>query len=268
MIQVLNVNKQGNKVVSYTCTDGMQTLNISKQQLANYIEQHLVTNATKQLYNGSIIIRVKDANKINFEKMMAKSKLLNDYTEINRQICVELVKIQINLIKALKNTTGFDELHYKGCTYKFETVDIQKEVDDVTVNDMLNVDSGEAYLEINGDTCISKTDLQNNKVTGARLNIIDIYNGSEFLGMMQLCTDKIENKFNNTVFRLYFDIQNRDSEKFIIDNYFKCNVLGRLFKALGGYDQKSTNVGMTYQKLNEVLDKIIYSLQVIKQSKR
>ena len=63
MITVLKVNKQGNKIISYTCTDGAQTLDISKEQLCGYIDKKMVSNAKMQNYQGNIIVRVSDAIK-------------------------------------------------------------------------------------------------------------------------------------------------------------------------------------------------------------
>ena len=39
MITVLNINKNGNKVVDYTCTDGALVLHVTKEQLINYINK-------------------------------------------------------------------------------------------------------------------------------------------------------------------------------------------------------------------------------------
>lgn len=63
MITVLKINKQGNKIISYTCTDGGQTLDLSKEQLCGYIDKKMVSNAKIQVYQGNIIVRVSDAAK-------------------------------------------------------------------------------------------------------------------------------------------------------------------------------------------------------------
>ena len=62
MIAVMRVNKVGNRVQSYTCTDGNRTIDLTKQQLSKYIDDRKVVNATKQVYNGTLIIRVNDYN--------------------------------------------------------------------------------------------------------------------------------------------------------------------------------------------------------------
>ena len=46
MITVLSINKRGNKIESYTCTDGLKTINISKDILIGHIKNKQVTNAT------------------------------------------------------------------------------------------------------------------------------------------------------------------------------------------------------------------------------
>lgn len=63
MIQVLKINKHGNRIVSYTCTDGSKTLDLTKEQLINFIDRKMVNNAKKQVYQGKTIIRVDDAAK-------------------------------------------------------------------------------------------------------------------------------------------------------------------------------------------------------------
>ena len=63
MIQVLKINKHGNRISSYTCTDGSKTLDLTKEQLINFIDRKMVNNAKKQVYQGKTIIRVDDAAK-------------------------------------------------------------------------------------------------------------------------------------------------------------------------------------------------------------
>ena len=62
MIKVIKINKVGNRISSYTCTDGNTTIDISKDQLIKYIDAKQAENATKQIYKGTIIIRVKEAD--------------------------------------------------------------------------------------------------------------------------------------------------------------------------------------------------------------
>ena len=62
MINIISINKQGNKIISYTCTNGSETKNLTKEQVSKLIDKKQVSNATKQVYKGNTIIRVKDAN--------------------------------------------------------------------------------------------------------------------------------------------------------------------------------------------------------------
>lgn len=62
MIKVLNVNKEGNRVKSYTCTDGSSTAELSKEQLISHINNGNVSNARIQVYKGNTIIRVADSD--------------------------------------------------------------------------------------------------------------------------------------------------------------------------------------------------------------
>lgn len=57
-VRVLSINKVGNIVKSYTCTDGRNVKDFNKDQLIALIDNRLVTNARKQIYKGRIIIRV------------------------------------------------------------------------------------------------------------------------------------------------------------------------------------------------------------------
>ena len=66
MLKVLRVNKQGNKILSYTCTDGTKQGDITKDQLVEHIKRKNVSNARVQVYNGTVIVRITDdADKIN-----------------------------------------------------------------------------------------------------------------------------------------------------------------------------------------------------------
>ena len=61
MIKVLQVNKVGNRIRSYVCTDGNgRTTALSKRQLTELIRMGRVDNASIQVYNGGVIIRIKD----------------------------------------------------------------------------------------------------------------------------------------------------------------------------------------------------------------
>lgn len=62
MIKVLSVNKEGNRVKSYTCTDGASTAELSKEQLISHINNGNVSNARIQVYKGNTIIRVADSD--------------------------------------------------------------------------------------------------------------------------------------------------------------------------------------------------------------
>ena len=74
MVTVLKVNKLNNRIISYTCTDGNTTVDISKQELETYIKRKLATNATIQTYNGRTIIRVTDVLKANTNINTKKSE--------------------------------------------------------------------------------------------------------------------------------------------------------------------------------------------------
>ena len=60
MIRVISINKQGNKIISYTCTDGKRNSDLTKEQLIEYIKRKQVSNARLQIYKGSSIVRVTE----------------------------------------------------------------------------------------------------------------------------------------------------------------------------------------------------------------
>lgn len=98
MIRVKSVNKRGNRIISYTCTDGNKTLDISKESLHEYIKSGAVENATSQIYNGTIIIRVKNADKL----IVKDSSNLNAST-INSTELIDMVNSLNKATMALEN---------------------------------------------------------------------------------------------------------------------------------------------------------------------
>lgn len=65
MITIVGVNKQGNKILNYDCTDGSKSLKLTKDEVAELIKKKEVTNARMQIYKNNVIIRVKDVvNKV------------------------------------------------------------------------------------------------------------------------------------------------------------------------------------------------------------
>ncbi len=64
-IEVTQVNKQGNRIISYTCNDGKKTKDLTREQLAVAIDRKMVKNATKQIYQSKIIIRVSNEVPVN-----------------------------------------------------------------------------------------------------------------------------------------------------------------------------------------------------------
>lgn len=74
MIKVLNINKEGNRVRSYTCTDGSSTAELSKEQLISHINNGNVSNARIQVYKGNTIIRVADSDSATTTRKRAPRK--------------------------------------------------------------------------------------------------------------------------------------------------------------------------------------------------
>ena len=59
-IRVASVNKEGNHIVSYVCTDGRATRTVPKDCVLYYIKQGRVANATTVEQDGKINIRVTE----------------------------------------------------------------------------------------------------------------------------------------------------------------------------------------------------------------
>ena len=57
MINVIQVNKTGRRIVEYICKDGRKKLHICKEELSKLITEGKVSNAKTQTYKGTIIIR-------------------------------------------------------------------------------------------------------------------------------------------------------------------------------------------------------------------
>lgn len=85
MIKVLSVNKQGNRIISYTCTDGSRTIDLTKGQLSNYISNKQVINATQQIYKGNTIIRIKSDTYNRLNSNMVDTQLCNNENKYKTQ---------------------------------------------------------------------------------------------------------------------------------------------------------------------------------------
>lgn len=63
MIKIISINKQGNKIIDYSCeSDGAQ-ISLTKEQLVEKINNKEVSNAHIQIYKGQTIIRVNLGDK-------------------------------------------------------------------------------------------------------------------------------------------------------------------------------------------------------------
>ena len=80
MLTVLGVNKVGNRIESYTVTDGKATFEETKTRLINYIRNHQVTNATVQVYNGNVIVRIKDTVPVSTMTYGEREEKVSDIT--------------------------------------------------------------------------------------------------------------------------------------------------------------------------------------------
>lgn len=63
MIQVLKVNRRGSRIISYTCTDGKQTLDLSRESLIKYINKGVVLNAYVKIYSDRTVVKIGNVNK-------------------------------------------------------------------------------------------------------------------------------------------------------------------------------------------------------------
>ena len=109
MIKVLNVVKNSNKIVGYNCTDGKQVRLITKEQLAKFIDARQCLNATKQVYKGQIIIRLKEKLSVNTMSTMQKN---------NTQSVKTATTANVNGIKAKEAT----QIKENALTHKKESI--------------------------------------------------------------------------------------------------------------------------------------------------
>lgn len=112
MLTVLKINKDGNRIKNYTCTDGINTMVLTKEQLAMQIEDKQVTNATRQITNGNIVIRVKSvpkAKKGDAIKMRCNIKAaMYDLMQNNCRCDYEVVAKDPKLSKKFANALSLD----------------------------------------------------------------------------------------------------------------------------------------------------------------
>lgn len=91
MIQVLKVNKQGNKIVSYTCTDGATVLDLTKEHLIKYINNKQVINAKVQMYQGKPIVRVTEAKSVSTNKIKENTSKTNKVKQTDKNELIEFI---------------------------------------------------------------------------------------------------------------------------------------------------------------------------------
>ena len=100
MIRVIRVNKAGNRIKSYACTDGKETVEVTKDKLSELIRNKEVCNATQQLYKGSIIIRIKEVD-------AGKTDGVGRQEQKNRIDKVNDIKAVMGATKRIKLRDGF-----------------------------------------------------------------------------------------------------------------------------------------------------------------
>ena len=64
MIKVLKINKEKNRVKSYTCMDGDKEFELSKDELVELIRDKQVSNATAYKFEGITSVRIVDKKKM------------------------------------------------------------------------------------------------------------------------------------------------------------------------------------------------------------
>lgn len=233
MITVLKINKQGNKILSYTCTDGKNNKDISKEQLIQYIDAKQVTNAKKQIYKGSTIIRVKEID-------TAKPK--NIVSNTDSKISIEaLVTIINNMLVKINNNNNIYAAIFnkygKGNGYSYDKL-YQMSLGDISLGWIIELDdnivvSGMDSIKVDKTafndffTCKNKVHRLNNKYFNEITGMIHKYFGSDTNAVV-LKSDKYIGRYDKRP-----DNENEDTysiEKTTVDgkNYVIIHCLGVL----------------------------------------
>lgn len=161
MIKVTKINKQGNRIQSYTCTDGKQTLDLTKEQLISYIDKKMVSNAKKQTYQGKTIIRIND-KEISYIEVPKQS---NIKTADNLNQCKYTQNDKVQTVDKLSNTQlikfieeakkrGIKELSLEQIVVDTSTLNIRK-VPKIDIDKLIKAEVEKAlfnrYVAIYGD---------------------------------------------------------------------------------------------------------------------
>lgn len=100
MITILGVNKSGNKIIDYDCTDGSNTLKLTKDKLAELIQNKEVSNAKMQVYKGTVIIRVKDSVKT-INQVIVQNTQIKEESDMKKEITQKEMKHAVTTMEEL-----------------------------------------------------------------------------------------------------------------------------------------------------------------------
>lgn len=147
MITVLKINKQGNKITSYTCTDGNKTLDLTKEMLIELIGKKVVVNAKIQVYQGRTIIRLSDKVITSQNNEKDATKLDNKAQKVEKDEIDNIRETQlIRYIQNAKNR-GIKELPLEDIIVNTSNLSIRK------VKEKINI----AELHVPNDTFSKET---------------------------------------------------------------------------------------------------------------
>lgn len=93
-IVVKNINKNGNKIIDYSCELNGSKLNLTRDELIDKINNKEVENARIQVYKGQIIIRVnlenQDTSIKNSQSRDTKTKQSKEKGETSAELMIKI----------------------------------------------------------------------------------------------------------------------------------------------------------------------------------
>lgn len=132
-ITVTSINKQGNKVINYTCDLNGNKLILDKEQLIQRIKNKEVDNARIQIYKDQVIIRVKtdsDDKNIKKERKSSGKKHKKEQDVSSRELMVTIAK-EFNINNIMPYMERFFEKNPTLRNKNYTSENIKEKIEDM-----------------------------------------------------------------------------------------------------------------------------------------
>lgn len=134
--RVLSINKEGNKIIDYTCDYNGKEVRLNKERLIQEINSKCVENAKIQNYKGQIIIRVDIDGA---EKKTRKPRQANSNVKHNDKVKYEYETSYDSLLSQMFDEyklVGYDK--YKSVYFKAHPEQLDKSIKSTDYRNKLN----------------------------------------------------------------------------------------------------------------------------------